>query len=217
VIVGSAANAGASGRATQFLTGDERLLVARGFEQGDVQRKLLQRSLHTLRPHRPVQLRDVGVVGQIGDGLFRIEGAIGPEEARGDFHRLPARPVAAVPFQVRNARVCSRWGQRSGRAAVVHAAADAPSDVAAARGGACDRQLIDLLPNSSPDRLHAYYAGSTRWEPVVAGQSGFELVRNGLLQPVIRGGSPLCRLSAYRPVTPDVAGSSPVAPTLESA
>ena len=51
--------------------------------------------------------------------------------------------------------------------------------------------------------------------PAVAGRSRSQPGRAGtkcLLQPVIQGGSRLCRLSSYRPVTPEVAGSSPVAP-----
>jgi hypothetical protein len=37
-----------------------------------------------------------------------------------------------------------------------------------------------------------------------------------LLKPVIQGGSRSCRLSLYRPVTPEVAGSGPVAPVSDA-
>jgi hypothetical protein len=37
-----------------------------------------------------------------------------------------------------------------------------------------------------------------------------------LLQPVVQGGSRSWRLSLYRPVTPEVAGSSPVAPVSDA-
>jgi len=50
--------------------------------------------------------------------------------------------------------------------------------------------------------------GGSRSQPVAAGS----LARKFLLQPVIPGGRRLCQLSLYRPVTPEVAGSSPVAP-----
>jgi branched-chain amino acid transport system substrate-binding protein len=55
---------------------------------------------------------------------------------------------------------------------------------------------------------------------VVAGRSRSQLVRSArkcLLQPVIPGRSRLCRSSSYRPVTPEVAGSSPAAPVSQSA
>ncbi len=53
---------------------------------------------------------------------------------------------------------------------------------------------------------------------VVAGRSRSRPVRSStksLLQPVIPGGGRRWRLSPYRPVTPEVAGSSPVAPVLD--
>jgi hypothetical protein len=54
---------------------------------------------------------------------------------------------------------------------------------------------------------------------VVAGRSRSKPVRSAakcLLQPVILGQSRSCRSSPYRPVTPEVAGSSPVAPVFEA-
>jgi hypothetical protein len=51
-----------------------------------------------------------------------------------------------------------------------------------------------------------HLADDRRSEPVRAA--------NCLLQPIIQGRSRLYRLSMYRPLTPEVAGSSPVAPAL---
>ncbi len=56
-----------------------------------------------------------------------------------------------------------------------------------------------------PHRLCRAAAGRSRSQP---GRSA----RKCLLKPVIPGRSRLCRSSPYRPVTPEVAGSSPVAP-----
>ncbi len=66
-------------------------------------------------------------------------------------------------------------------------------------------------------RHHANYTrttqalpGGSRSEPVTAGWPGEEMPAPA----VIQGGSRLYRLSLYRPVTPEVAGSSPVAPAI---
>jgi hypothetical protein len=65
-------------------------------------------------------------------------------------------------------------------------------------------------PDTSPTtrllhRLCRVVADRSRSQPARS-------ARKCLLQPVIPGRSRLCRLTLYRPVTPEVAGSSPVAP-----
>jgi hypothetical protein len=64
-------------------------------------------------------------------------------------------------------------------------------------------------------RHQADYTRTTQALPVVADRSRSQPVRDGtkcLLQRVMPGRSRPCRSSPYRSVTPEVAGSSPVAP-----
>jgi len=72
-------------------------------------------------------------------------------------------------------------------------------------------QRVRPLSEWAPHRLRMYYTGPAGWWPVVpvtAGSPDEEMPAVA----VIPGRNPLWPVVPYRPVTPEVAGSSPVAP-----